>query len=126
MRLRQIPLGLLQRGIDVEIRRGEHFFDEAPISLLVDRWLDALSAGLGYAVEWVRFRPNFFVVAANEFSLTESDLVNDELKLGTMTLRVRSPIVRCVTPTYHPRGEASDPAILRYLQEHRNAWMGIY
>ncbi len=28
--------------------------------------------------------------------------------------------------TYHPRGAASDPQILRYLAQERNTWMGIY
>jgi uncharacterized protein YcbX len=41
-------------------------------------------------------------------------------------LRVRCATERCVTPTYHPNGAASDPRILRFLAQHRNAWMGVY
>ena len=48
----------------MDVRRGERFFDDAPLSIIVDRWLDELRANLGYAVEWERFRPNFFVRAA--------------------------------------------------------------
>ncbi len=32
-----------QRGVRVELRAGDHFFDAAPVSILVDRWLDELS-----------------------------------------------------------------------------------
>jgi uncharacterized protein len=114
------------RGVDVELRGGEHFFDDAPISILVDRWLEGLSGGLGYAVEWERFRPNFFVRAADGYAQTEEALVDEILQLGTVTLRVRCPIERCVTITYHPQGEPPDPRILGFLAQHRNAWMGIY
>jgi uncharacterized protein len=115
-----------QRGVKVEFREAEHFFDDAPISLLVDRWLDSLNRHLGYIVEWERFRPNFFVVAATTFTLVEGELVNAELQLGGVTLRVRSPIVRCVTTTYHPQGKTSDPEILRFLAQQRDALMGVY
>ncbi|HET6274715.1 MAG TPA: MOSC domain-containing protein [Candidatus Cybelea sp.] len=115
-----------ERGVEVELRAGDHFFDAAPVSIVIDRWLEGLSDEVGYAVEWERFRPNFFVRAAADFAATESDLVAADLRMGTVRLRVRSPIERCVTITYHPRGEKSDPRILRFLAEQRNAWMGIY
>jgi uncharacterized protein len=115
-----------ERGVDVEARSGEHFFDDAPVSILVDRWLDELSEHVGYRVEWERFRPNFFVRAADQFAATESELAGAELHLGPVRLQVRSPIERCVTVTYHPAGAPSDPRILRFLAQQRNAWMGIY
>jgi hypothetical protein len=31
-----------------------------------------------------------------------------------------------VAITYHPRGEPSDPAILRFIAERRDACIGIY
>ena len=114
------------RGVDLELRGGDRFFDDAPISLLVNRWLDDLSRHVGYTVEWERFRPNFFVVADLGFSQAETDLTGCELRLGTVRLRVRGPIERCVAITYHPHGEPSDPAILRYLAQERNTWMGVY
>jgi uncharacterized protein len=115
-----------QEGVDVEVCRGEHFFDDAPISILVDRWLDDLSEHVGYTVEWERFRPNFFVHAGNGFALTEADLVDAVLALGSVKLRVRAPIERCVTVTYHPRGEDNDPRILAFLAAQRETLMGIY
>lgn len=115
-----------ERGVEVEVCEGEHFFDDAPISIIVDTWLEPLSEHLGYTVEWERFRPNFFVVADDGKAAPEETLVDRRLQLGTVGMRVRSPIERCVAITYHPRGEASDPRILRFLAERRNAWLGIY
>jgi uncharacterized protein YcbX len=118
-----------EHGVAVEVRRGEHFFDSAPISILVDEWLRELGAHVGYAVEWERFRPNFFVRvckgSADPLPL-EQTLVDARLQLGTAQLRVRSPIERCVTVNYHPRGEAADPRILQFLATQRDASMGIY
>jgi uncharacterized protein YcbX len=114
------------RGVVLQARSDGRFFDDAPISLLVDRWLEELCAWVGYAVEPQRFRPNFFVRAHAEFAETEAALVGTELKLGTSRLRVRSPIVRCVTTTYDPHGGRADPGILRLVAERRNAVMGVY
>ena len=114
------------RGVAVDVRRGEHFFDDAPISIVVDRWLDELRAHLGYAVEWERFRPNFFVTAQPAFAQTERELQGADLWLGSVRLRVRGPIERCVAITYHPGGEPNDPEILRFIAQERDACMGIY
>jgi len=108
------------------VRRGDHFFDDAAISILVDRWLQSLNEQVGYAVEWERFRPNFFVRAGEGFAKSENELVDVRLRLGTVLLRVRTPIERCVAVTYHPDGDSSDPEILAYLAQRRNACMGIY
>lgn len=115
-----------RRGANVELRTGEHFFDDAPISLIVDRWLENLSSHAGYAVEWERFRPNLFVRASAEFDEPEEALNGAELQLGDVRLRVRYPIERCVAVTYHPQGAPADAEILRYLARHRQAWMGVY
>jgi hypothetical protein len=114
------------RGVDVEVRRGERFFDAAPISLLLDAWLQELDAGIGYAVEWERFRPNFFVKSWGDRAPSEMALVGKVLQLGSVRLRVRGPIERCVTVTYHPDGAPADPRILAFLAKHRNAELGIY
>jgi uncharacterized protein len=113
---------------DVTVARDddERFFDDAPVSLIMDRWLDGLSEFVGYAVEHERFRPNFFIEAAPGVALHEGDLTGRELRLGEVTLRVRYPIGRCVVTTYDPHGGESDPRILRYVAQARQNWMGIY
>jgi len=114
------------RGVAVEARAGARFFDDAPVSIMIDRWLDGLRVHLGYAVEWERFRPNFFVRADSGFRQSEWELQGADLRLGTVRLHVRCPIERCVAITYHPHGEPSDPEILRFIAQRRDACMGIY
>jgi uncharacterized protein YcbX len=115
-----------ERGVELVERRGERYFDDAPISLLIDRWLDDLSEWLGYPVEWERFRPNLFVRSAQSIR-PESELVGADLKAGNVRLRVRAATQRCVVVNYHPvTAEQIDPRVLRLLAERRNATMGLY
>ncbi|HTU71625.1 MAG TPA: MOSC domain-containing protein [Candidatus Baltobacteraceae bacterium] len=107
---------------DVEGR----FMDDAPVSLLADRWLDGLSSFVGYRVEYERFRPNFFIEMEPGIAIDEPALTGRELRLGEVTLRVRYPIERCAVPTYDPQGGDADPRILRYVAQARSNWMGIY
>lgn len=102
------------------------FFDDAPVSLIVDRWLDGVSSFVGYRVEFERFRPNFYVEAEPGVAIDEAALTGRELRLGEVTLRVRYPIERCVVPTYDLDGGEADPRILRYVAQARSNWMGIY
>ena len=115
-----------ERGVETYDESGDHFFDAAPISLLVDRWLDGLSAHVGYAVQPERFRSNFTIAADPTFTLLETELVGAELEIGSVRMRVREPIERCVTTTYHPNGRATDPRILSYIARERDNRMGIY
>jgi len=105
---------------------GGIYFDDAPVSLIVDRWLDGLSSYVGYRVEYERFRPNFYVEADPGVAIDEAMLTGRELRLGGVTLRVRYPIERCVVPTYALDEGAPDPRILRYVAQARSNWMGIY
>ena len=108
------------------IEDDEGFFDDAPVSLILDRWLDGVSEYVGYRVEFERFRPNFYVESAPGISFNEDDLTGRELQLGEVTLRVRYPIERCVVTTYDPHGGERDPRVLRYVAQARATWMGIY
>jgi uncharacterized protein len=115
-----------ERDVDVEIRTDGGFFDDSPISLILDCWLDEVSAHVGYPVEPERFRPNFFLRANPAFTAREDALDGAELVLGSARLRVRYPIERCVAVTYDPAGGLSDARILRYVAQHRATWMGVY
>ena len=103
----------------------ERFYDDAPISLIVDRWLDGLSKHVGYRVEHQRFRPNFYIEAPGD-APAEDALTGRELHLGEVVLRVRYPIERCVVPNYDLHGGEPDPRILYYVAQARSTWMGIY
>ena len=114
-----------QRGVELERRSGGRYFDTAPISLIVDRWLDELATLLGHPVEPERFRPNFVVTADAAFRAGESELTGRELQMGDVRLRAIKPIERCVVVTYDPGGGPSDPNVLRLVSQKRNTWMGI-
>lgn len=113
------------RGVELDVRTGERFFDDAPISLIVDTWLDDLAALLGRPVEPERFRPNFVVRAEPGFRAGEAELTGRDLQLGDVRLRVTAPIVRCVVVTYDPHGGASDADVLETVAQKRNTWMGV-
>jgi uncharacterized protein len=116
-----------ERGVavDLEHDEDERFFDDAPISIIIDRWLDGLSDHVGYRVEHQRFRPNFFVMADAAVP-SEGALAGLQIQLGEVMLRARYPIGRCVVTTYDVNGGAADARILRYVAAERSNWMGIY
>ena len=116
-----------ERGVELALHDdASRYFDDAPVSLIVDRWLEGVSAHVGFSVEPERFRPNFFVHAAPAMRLLEDDLTGRELRCGEVWLRVRYPIERCVATTYDPTTGASTPEVLRYIAQQRGTWMGVY
>jgi uncharacterized protein len=112
-------------AVDLEHDEDERFFDDAPVSIIIDRWLDSLSDHVGHRVEYQRFRPNFFI-AADAAVPSEAALAGLQLQLGEVMLRVRYPIGRCVVTTYDLSGGKADPRILRYVAAERSNWMGVY
>ncbi len=113
-------------GVEVRVDRAMgRYFDAAPVSILFDSWLLEASALAGYTLEPLRYRPNFYVTAVPPFD-SEAALVGRLLQAGTATLRVRSPIERCVTTTYDLRTGESDPKVLRAVVQNRGGNVGIY
>lgn len=116
-----------EKNVEVTVESGQaHYFDAAPISLIFHPWLDEASRLVGYELDPLRFRPNFFVHASKEFSGVERDLSGQVLHVGEVTLRVREPIERCVTTTYDQTTGEPDPNVLRAVAQHREVFMGIY
>jgi uncharacterized protein YcbX len=117
-----------QRGVLVEAVRShsDRYFDDAPISLIVDSWLDGLNAHVGYHVDPQRFRPNLLVESEAIFAMDEAALCGRDLRIGDVILHVRGSIERCVVISYDPRGGKSDERILRYVARERAATMGVY
>jgi len=113
-------------SVAVELRHGTHYFDAAPISLLFDRWVDQVSAGLGRQLDFRRWRPNLFARAAADFQLSESDLNGALIEAGTALLRVRESNRRCVTTTYDVETGEPDPEVLRYVAQERESVLGVY
>jgi uncharacterized protein YcbX len=116
-----------REGVEVDVQAEQpHYFDAAPISLILDRWLDEASDLVGYRLEPLRFRPNLFAIASQAFNENELSLVGSRLAIGTTILQVREPIERCVTTTYDLKTGESDPDVLRAVAQHRGSCLGIY
>jgi uncharacterized protein YcbX len=114
------------RDVALSARSDGPYFDDAPVSVLVDRWLAEAERLVGYALDPLRYRPNLYVRAAADFAGSETDLVGTVLSAGDVRLRVSHPIERCVTTTYDVRTGESDPAVLRAVAQRRANLMGVY
>ncbi len=115
-----------EKNVDVELRRGARHFDDAPISLIFDRWVEEVSAGLARPMDFRRWRPTLYARAADDFEFSENDLTGSVIEAGTALLRVRYPIERCVATTYDPVTGEPDPEVLRYVAQQRANLLGVY
>ncbi len=114
------------KNVAVELRSGSRYFDDAPISLIFDRWVDEVSAALSRPLNFRRWRPNLYAHAAEDFTFQESELTGSAIEVGTAVLRVRYPIERCVATTYDQVTGEPDPEVLRYVAQHRATLLGLY
>lgn len=117
-----------ERGVTVSLRSsaGERYFDDSPISLIFDRWIDQVERALTLRLDPLRWRPNFYARAAADSSFEESALLGATIEIGEVVLRVTDRIGRCVTPNYDiATGEPND-AVLRYVAVERANTMGVY
>jgi uncharacterized protein YcbX len=113
-----------ERGVDLEVRAGERYYDAGTISLILDCWIGEVERGLGRRLDPLRWRPNLFAAALQKVS--ERDLVGKRVRIGTAVLRVTKPTGRCVTTTYDQVTGESDGAVLRYVALERDNTMGVY
>jgi uncharacterized protein len=112
------------RGVDVEVRAGERYFDAGSVSLILDRWIEEVEQALGKSLDPLRWRPNFYV--RSQATLKEEDLVGKRLALGSVVLAVRKSIGRCVTTTYDQVTGDRDPDVLEFVARERDNRMGVY
>ena len=124
--MRRAELLAREKNAEVELRRGDHFFDAAPISIVFDRWVDDVSRGVGRELDFRRWRPNFFAKAAPDFQFKENDLSDCVIEAGTAVLHVLRPILRCAVISYDVNTGEPDPEVLRYVAQERENIFGIY
>jgi uncharacterized protein YcbX len=116
-----------QRGVGVTVERNSlHYFDDAPISLIFDRWIAEVERALDMPLDPRRWRPNFYARAADDFAYLETDLIGRTIEAGEVVLRVRDTIGRCVTTTYDIATGDQDDDVLLYVAQRRNNVMGVY
>ena len=114
------------RDVRVVTRGAGPYFDDQPVSLIVDSWLAEAEALVGMPLDPLRYRPNLFVRADPTFHGSEAALVGATLAAGEVLLRVTKTIGRCVTTTYDVETGSPEPAVLRAVAEHRGNVMGVY
>jgi MOSC domain-containing protein len=102
------------------------FVDLSPVHLISTTSLASLSPdGAGYDVR--RFRPNVLVEMDDpKTEFPESDWVGAHVEIGTATLRVSVPTIRCVVPTRPQPGLGLDRALTRRLAERTDRFLGVY
>jgi len=113
-----------ERGVDLESRAGERYFDAGTVSLILDRWIAEVERALNKRLDPLRWRPNFYLRALAD--VQEADLTGKRVALGGTVLRVLRPIERCVTPNYDIATGESDLGIQRYVVRERANLMGVY
>jgi len=115
-------------GVQVDVRAepGVHYFDDAPISLIFDRWIAEVERALEMPLDPRRWRPNFYARALDGFSFREQDLLGRAVSIGSVVLRVRDTIGRCVTTTYDIQSGERDDDVLLYVAQKRANVMGVY
>lgn len=113
-----------ERGVRLELRSGERYFDAGTVSLILDDWIAQVEAAVGRSLDPLRWRPNLYLQAATQAQ--ETALIGRRVRIGEAILRVERPIGRCVTPTYDQETGDSDPEISRFIARERDNKMGVY
>ncbi len=115
-------------GVEVRLRAepGKRYFDDAPISLVFDSWISEVEKALEMPLDPRRWRPNFYARAADDFELSEDELVGSVIEAGGVVLRVCDTIKRCVTITYDVETGEPDQDVLLYVAQRRANVMGVY
>lgn len=107
-------------------RSRPRWFDDRPISVLLDLWVRDVEAMVGEPLDPLRWRPNVYVEAAAGFAKREADLVGTTLRAGGIMLRVVDTIRRCVTTTYDVQTGEGFPLVLEAVALERKNVVGVY
>jgi uncharacterized protein len=105
------------------------FVDLGPVHLLSTASLASLSPGAGCSDSYDvrRFRPNVLVeVGAPDGEFPEAGWVGSRLRIGTSTMRITTPTIRCVVPTRPQPGLELNRALTRRLAERTDRFLGVY
>ena len=124
-----IALGAAE-DVALETREDGPYFDDASVSLILDRWIDEGSRLCGRPLEPLRFRPNIYVRCAPLAQLpgvpAEANSSARCCASVAYTYASTDPIARCVTITYDSQTAEADPAIGRAIAQERANVMGVY
>jgi hypothetical protein len=104
------------------------YFDAFPLHLLTTTSLAHMSGLNGNArFDVRRFRPNFLIEASDEArGLPELDWCGSSLRVGSATVKIEIPCVRCVMTTLEQGDLAKDPSVLRTIVRDAQQNLGVY
>lgn len=102
------------------------FVDLGPVHLLSSSSLKSLSCDdEPYSVR--RFRPNVLVdVESRDVEFPEAAWVGGDVQIGSATLHVTIPTIRCVVPTRPQPGLDLDRGLTRTLVDRTDRFLGVY
>jgi uncharacterized protein YcbX len=102
------------------------FVDLGPVHLMSSVSLASLSAGdEPYSVR--RFRPNVLIdVEQPDSDFPESAWLGGVVRIGSASMRITIPTVRCVVPTRPQPGLDLDRALTRRLADRTDRFLGVY
>lgn len=102
------------------------FVDLGPVHLMSSTSLSSLSAS-GEPYDVRRFRPNVLVdVDRPDAEFPEAAWVGGDVQIGSASMRVTIPTVRCVIPTRPQPGLDLDRGLTRRLVDRTDRFLGVY
>lgn len=104
------------------------YFDVFPLHVLTDTGLDNLRRREPAATfDTRRFRPNFLVEMIDRSAQSvETAWTNRVLRIGSATIKVEIPTVRCVMTTLAQPNLAKEPKVLRTIVREADQCLGVY
>jgi hypothetical protein len=104
------------------------YFDAFPLHLLTTASLDELRRHNAAAdFDRRRFRPNFLIRTADDANgFAEVDWCGRELRVGSVSIKLEMPTVRCVMTTQAQSSLTKDPSVLRTIVRDANQNLGVY
>src|ERR1019366_7752512 len=92
-------------------------FDDASISLISNRTIDAIGETAGLSLDIRRFRPNFLIETTAGTPFAEGDWVGRAVRSaeleGGPVLAICMDDIRCVMINLDPATAAADPRVLK-------------
>jgi hypothetical protein len=112
------------------VRLSRGCFDSMPLSIISAASVAALSGEVGVTSNVRRFRPNIVVDALDEKAFAEDLWAGQSLRFGEehtgAHIRVDRPNKRCGMINLDPDNAESNPAMLKFVTQTREAQAGMY
>ena len=102
------------------------FFDAAPLHILGEPSIAALSDAVGADLDRRRFRANILVEPTGGDPFAEDTWIGRRLRIGEVLVEVIVNTERCVVTTFDPDTQDRDPRVLKALATTRENLFGVY